>query len=94
MKKFLVSAVVGALVATFVAVLPAGPAQAHGNVISPASRNYGCFIRWGDHFLSPGPGGGIHRLLQLWAPSRLPDESAPGPVVSAPSAGSEAPIGP
>ena len=51
-------------------------------------------VRWGDHFLSPGPGGGIHRLLQLWAPSRLPDESAPGPVVSAPSAGGEAPVGP
>jgi len=51
-------------------------------------------VRWGDHFLSPGPGGGIHRLLQLWAPSRLPDESAPGPVVSAPSAGGEAPVSP
>ena len=51
-------------------------------------------VRWGDHFLSRGPGGGIHRLLQLWAPSRLPDESAPGPVVSAPSAGGEAPVSP
>ena len=27
-------------------------------------------LRWGDHFLSPGPSGGIHRLLQLWAASR------------------------
>jgi len=51
-------------------------------------------VRWGDHFLSPEPGGGIHGLLQLWAPSRLPDESAPGPVVSAPSAGGEAPVSP
>ncbi|HZP39310.1 MAG TPA: SPOR domain-containing protein [Methylomirabilota bacterium] len=33
-------------------------------------------LRWGDHFLSPGPSGGIHRLLQLWAASRPPDEPA------------------
>ncbi len=39
-------------------------------------------LRWGDHFLSPGPSGGIHRLLQLWAASRPPDESAATPQVS------------
>lgn len=39
-------------------------------------------LRWGDHFLSPGPSGGIHRLLQLWAASRPPDESAAAPQVS------------
>jgi len=38
-------------------------------------------LRWGDHFLSPGPTGGIHRLLQLWAASRPPDESAAAPHV-------------
>ena len=37
-------------------------------------------VRWGDHFLSPGPTGGIHRLLQLWAASRPGDELAAGPV--------------
>lgn len=49
-------------------------------------------LRWGDHFLSPGPTGGIHRLLQLWAASRPAEESiaAPlsahaGPVDSAPA---------
>ncbi|HJV57211.1 MAG TPA: SPOR domain-containing protein [Methylomirabilota bacterium] len=42
-------------------------------------------LRWGDHFLSPGPSGGIHRLLQLWAASRPPDESAAAPQVSMPS---------
>lgn len=50
-------------------------------------------VRWGDHFLSPGPGGGIQRLLQLWAPSRPPDESAsaqPGPAVSVPASTGEA----
>src|SRR4029434_2747595 len=33
-------------------------------------------VRWGDHFLSPGPTGGIHRLLHLWAASRPADKSA------------------
>lgn len=37
-------------------------------------------VRWGDHFLSPGPTGGIHRLLQLWAASRPGDELAAAPV--------------
>ncbi|HEY7251901.1 MAG TPA: SPOR domain-containing protein [Methylomirabilota bacterium] len=37
-------------------------------------------VRWGDHFLSPGPTGGIHRLLQLWAVSRPGDELAAAPV--------------
>jgi len=41
-------------------------------------------LRWGDHFLSPGPSGGIHRLLQLWAASRPPDESATTPQISTP----------
>jgi cell division septation protein DedD len=39
-------------------------------------------LRWGDHFLSPGPTGGIHRLLQLWAASR-PAEEAIAPTASA-----------
>jgi len=52
-------------------------------------------LRWGDHFLSPGPTGGIHRLLQLWAASRPPDESAAAPqVAAAPSATSDAPANP
>ncbi len=49
-------------------------------------------LRWGDHFLSPGPSGGIHRLLQLWAASRPPDESAAAPQVStAPPPSTDAP---
>ena len=52
-------------------------------------------LRWGDHFLSPGPSGGIHRLLQLWAASRPPDEpAAPPPVAVAPPPTTEAPAGP
>ena len=41
-------------------------------------------LRWGDHFLSPGPTGGIHRLLQLWAASRPADEAMPPPAAAAP----------
>ena len=49
-------------------------------------------LRWGDHFLSPGPTGGIHRLLQLWAASRPSEESIAAPPASAaPSPTSEAP---
>src|SRR5262245_29975875 len=33
-------------------------------------------VMWGDHFLSPGPSGGIRRLLQLWAASRPADDLA------------------
>lgn len=52
-------------------------------------------LRWGDHFLSPGPSGGIHRLLQLWAASRPPDESAAAPqIASAPSPMTDAPVSP
>lgn len=41
-------------------------------------------LRWGDHFLSPGPTGGIHRLLQLWAASRPADEGLAPPAAAAP----------
>jgi alpha-D-ribose 1-methylphosphonate 5-triphosphate synthase subunit PhnG len=52
-------------------------------------------LRWGDHFLSPGPSGGIHRLLQLWAASRPPDERAPSPpVAAAPAPTTDAPASP
>ncbi|HEY7652569.1 MAG TPA: SPOR domain-containing protein [Methylomirabilota bacterium] len=52
-------------------------------------------LRWGDHFLSPGPTGGIHRLLQLWAASRPNDESAAAPqIAAAPSPATDAPTYP
>jgi cell division septation protein DedD len=51
-------------------------------------------LRWGDHFLSPGPTGGIHRLLQLWAASRPADESITPPAAAAPSPGTDAPTNP
>ena len=51
-------------------------------------------LRWGDHFLSPGPTGGIHRLLQLWAASRPADESIAPPAAAAPSLTMDAPVNP
>ena len=51
-------------------------------------------VRWGDHFLSPGPTGGIHRLLQLWAASRPVDESIAPPAAAAPSPATDAPANP
>ncbi|MFF5294431.1 lytic polysaccharide monooxygenase auxiliary activity family 9 protein [Paractinoplanes globisporus] len=65
--RLLVSAVVGVLTAALVVVaLPAGPAQAHGNVISPASRNYGCWQRWGDHFQDPAMATEDPMCYQAW----------------------------
>ena len=51
--RVLVSAVAGAVLAALVVLVPSGAASAHGNVVGPASRNYGCFERWGSKFQDP-----------------------------------------
>ncbi|RSM58122.1 cellulose-binding protein [Actinoplanes sp. ATCC 53533] len=52
--RILISGLAGIVVAALAAVvLPAGPAAAHGNVTGPASRNYGCYERWGSKFQDP-----------------------------------------
>src|SRR3954469_25003812 len=52
--RILASAFAGAVAAVLtVAVTPSGPAAAHGNITGPASRNYGCYERWGDKFQDP-----------------------------------------
>src|SRR4051812_5513122 len=52
--RILASAFAGAVAAVLtVAVTPSSPAAAHGNVTGPASRNYGCYERWGDKFQDP-----------------------------------------
>jgi lytic cellulose monooxygenase (C4-dehydrogenating) len=62
-----VGALVGAVVATFlVAVLPSSPAAAHGNVTGPASRNYGCFERWGSKFQDPAMATVDPMCWQAW----------------------------
>jgi chitin-binding protein len=65
--RLLVSTVVGALVAALTVVaLPASPAGAHGNVFGPASRNYGCFERWGDKFQDPAMATEDPMCWQAW----------------------------
>src|SRR4051812_40691214 len=65
--RMLVGAVVGVLVAILsVVVMPASPASAHGNVISPASRNYGCWQRWGDKFQDPAMATEDPMCYQAW----------------------------
>jgi DedD protein len=44
-------------------------------------------LLWGDHFLSPGPSGGLSRLLQLWPASRGAQEvPPPAPETASPAA--------
>lgn len=39
--------------AAMVATVRVEPASAHGSTIDPASRNYGCWKRWGNDFQNP-----------------------------------------
>jgi chitin-binding protein len=41
-------------------------ASAHGNVVSPASRNYGCWERWGSNFQSPAMATEDPMCNQAW----------------------------
>ncbi|WP_229075963.1 lytic polysaccharide monooxygenase [Actinoplanes sp. DH11] len=65
--KLLISIAVAALAAAFaVLVAPSSPAAAHGNVIGPASRNYGCFERWGSKFQDPAMATEDPMCWQAW----------------------------
>ncbi|MFL1430461.1 MULTISPECIES: lytic polysaccharide monooxygenase auxiliary activity family 9 protein [unclassified Nocardiopsis] len=44
----------------------AAPASAHGSVVDPASRNYGCFERWGDDHLNPDMAQEDPMCWQAW----------------------------
>ncbi|SCF37399.1 chitin-binding protein [Micromonospora purpureochromogenes] len=44
---------VGAIVALLLTTALARSASAHGSVVDPASRNYGCWQRWGSDFQNP-----------------------------------------
>jgi len=47
---------------------------------------------WGDHFLSPGPTGGLSRLIQVWPALRTaPEAPAPAPEVASAPASSPMP---
>nr|WP_307834051.1 lytic polysaccharide monooxygenase [Actinoplanes siamensis] len=63
----MISAIVAALAAALaVLVAPGSPASAHGNVLNPASRNYGCFERWGDKFQAPEMATQDPMCYQAW----------------------------
>jgi lytic cellulose monooxygenase (C4-dehydrogenating) len=53
--RLLISSLIAALVAAIAitALPPTSPASAHGSVVSPASRNYSCWQRWGSDFQNP-----------------------------------------
>ncbi|GGO16869.1 chitin-binding protein [Microbispora rosea subsp. aerata] len=44
----------------------AGAANAHGSVVDPASRNYGCWLRWGSDFQNPSMAQQDPMCWQAW----------------------------
>jgi chitin-binding protein len=42
------------------------PAEAHGSTINPASRNYGCWQRWGNDFQNPAMATQDPMCWQAW----------------------------
>jgi len=44
----------------------AGTAAAHGSVVDPASRNYGCWLRWGSDFQNPAMAQQDPMCWQAW----------------------------
>ncbi|NJP95811.1 lytic polysaccharide monooxygenase [Nonomuraea sp. FMUSA5-5] len=43
-----------------------GTASAHGSVVDPASRNYGCWLRWGSDFQNPTMAQSDPMCWQAW----------------------------
>ncbi|MEV0005548.1 lytic polysaccharide monooxygenase [Micromonospora sp. NPDC050980] len=64
----LVAAILGvcAVVATLLTTALSGPASAHGSVVDPASRNYGCWQRWGGDFQNPAMATQDPMCWQAW----------------------------
>ncbi|MCE7079868.1 lytic polysaccharide monooxygenase [Streptomyces sp. ST2-7A] len=44
----------------------AEPAAAHGSIVDPASRNYGCWLRWGSDHLNPNMATQDPMCWQAW----------------------------
>ena len=66
-SRILFSALAGLLLAGLTVLFaPASPASAHGNVTGPASRNYGCFERWGSKFQDPAMATEDPMCWQAW----------------------------
>lgn len=55
------------LTAALLTLIPwSGTAVAHGSVVDPASRNYGCWDRWGDDFQNPAMADEDPMCWQAW----------------------------
>jgi lytic cellulose monooxygenase (C4-dehydrogenating) len=54
------------VVAILLATALATVASAHGNIVDPASRNYGCLQRWGDRFQAPEMATEDPMCYQAW----------------------------
>lgn len=57
---------VAAAVLLIVTFSPASPASAHGSIVDPASRNYGCWARWGSDFQNPNMATLDPMCYQAW----------------------------
>src|SRR5919107_5829519 len=65
--RLLISGVAAvAAAAVSLTVVPGSPASAHGNVTGPASRNYGCYERWGARFQDPAMATQDPMCWQAW----------------------------
>jgi lytic cellulose monooxygenase (C4-dehydrogenating) len=63
LRRFLAVAAAVLLVTAFA---PASPAAAHGSTVDPASRNYGCWLRWGSDFQNPNMATLDPMCYQAW----------------------------
>ncbi|MEN3613768.1 lytic polysaccharide monooxygenase auxiliary activity family 9 protein [Plantactinospora sp. ZYX-F-223] len=59
-------AVAGAVALTVALVVTQDTASAHGSTINPASRNYGCWKRWGSDFQNPAMATQDPMCWQAW----------------------------
>ena len=57
---------VAAAAAALVSTALAAPASAHGSVVDPPSRNYGCLERWGSKHLAPEMATQDPMCYQAW----------------------------
>jgi chitin-binding protein len=66
-RSILLSVLVTALTAVLLlTTVLAKVADAHGSVVDPASRNYGCWLRWADHFQDPAMATEDPMCWQAW----------------------------
>ncbi|GAB2325173.1 hypothetical protein STREPTOSP366_03860 [Streptomyces variabilis] len=59
--------VLSTVVVALLCLVPwSGTAHAHGSVVDPASRNYGCWLRWGSDFQNPAMAQQDPMCWQAW----------------------------